>query len=221
MAVPILSRSQRRMEKKQALILLALVLGVSLISFTLGVMVGKGSEQAPVAAAPTPERLPVPPPQDPPATVPAPLTFYETLPSGEQPPLGSGINLPPKEKAAVKTVAPVTAPAPAPTPTPVKAAAAATASPAPTPVPGKGSAAAAGVKWLVQTASFQEVGEARKLQERLAVKGYAVLIQEADLGPKGKWYRVIVGPYPSQTDADQTAARLKSEEKLSALVRRG
>ncbi len=60
MASQIISRTQRRMEKKQALVLLALVLGVSLVSFTLGVMVGKGrSLETPVQSSAAPERLPV------------------------------------------------------------------------------------------------------------------------------------------------------------------
>ncbi len=103
------SRSQRRMEKRQALVLLALVLVVSLVSFTLGMMVGRGVAPKPVAQE-TPAaavRMPVTaPPSAPPAAEPAAtgeeagkvnLTFYDTLPKGEEPPLGSGINLPPRE----------------------------------------------------------------------------------------------------------------------------
>ncbi|MBE0596726.1 MAG: SPOR domain-containing protein [Desulfuromonadales bacterium] len=231
MAVPIMSRSQRRVEKKQALLLLALVLGVSLVSFTLGVLVGRGSAREPVAAAP--ERLPVTvPKEEAPATAaipdPPPLTFYDTLPRGEQTPMGSGINLPPKEKAAVAQVAPppapvaaaakvgvATKPAPvAPVPDTPKISPASATVEAPKAPPSIGS-------WMVQTASFRASGEARKLQEKLQGKGYVVLVQQADLGEKGTWYRVVVGPFASQSAADQAAARLKSEENLTALVRRG
>ena len=113
------SRTQRRMEKKHAILLLVLLLGISLVSFFLGIMVGRSSSGP--ALAPTESvtpPLPVPPPLAEtvsvvePSSAPAPpalpvveegadkpaLTFYEALPKGEQPPLGSGINLPPPEK---------------------------------------------------------------------------------------------------------------------------
>jgi DedD protein len=225
MASQIVSRTQRRLEKKQAMVLLSLILGVSLVSFTLGVMVGK--RRAPAAAAqPTavPERLPVvgvpagasggadsAPAAEAPKT--ENLTFFDTLPKGEQSPLGSGINLPPKKEAA-----PVSAtPAATPPPSPASPAVHRPAVPAP-------AAPAAGVanreEWSLQVASFREAEDARKLMARLVVKGYAAFTQEADLGVKGKWYRVMVGPFTTETTVNKTADRLKREEKLSALVRR-
>jgi DedD protein len=70
------TRSQRRTEKKQAVVLLALVLTVALVSFMLGVMVGRsGSKPADVDAALQPTRLPVAPP--------APVPSVETPPTPE------------------------------------------------------------------------------------------------------------------------------------------
>ena len=107
------SRTQRRMEKRQSLLLLILALVVALVSFALGVMVGRGGRgEAPVAAVTTaePQRIASPAPPEPVTeesgdgitetvvtddSSASQLTFYDSLPQGKQPPLGSGINLPP------------------------------------------------------------------------------------------------------------------------------
>lgn len=250
MAGPIMTRSQRRMEKKQALVLLALVLAVSLVSFTLGVMVGKSSREPVAVAPPPPERRPVIPPASlaakPPTSSRAPesLTFYDTLPKGEQPPLGSGINLAPADKTLPP---PTTLPrdpgrSASSSPAEVKPSAAAPPAPATKVPPTVTSIPAPAVKepsssarepkaevpagaakgtWIVQVASFKEAGDARKLQERLGGKGYSASVREVDLGAKGKWYRVVVGPYASEAAASKAAARLKKQEKASTVVRKG
>ena len=115
----ILSRSERRLERKQVVILLILILAVALVSFALGVMAGRSGSgrfaareasvsippRMPVGKVPTPAPtgpgVPADPPATPAAASPAAsnLTFYDNLPRGEQPPLGSGINLPPQGSA--------------------------------------------------------------------------------------------------------------------------
>jgi cell division septation protein DedD len=252
----VVSRSQRRLEKKQAVLLLALVLAAALASFALGVMVGRAGSRAapepPPAAAPV--RLPVAPPGPEGATGSSgaqkggDLTFYDSLPSGAQAPLGSGINLPPKGEAKVSI--PVSPPPPDPaTPPPAQAAVAANAEtspptaaatkPAPpvktaaaksdppkkTEAPAKSAAppappAAAGGAFVVQAAAFREAADAGSLRERLAGKGYAAYTQEANLGEKGVWHRVYVGPFATTEAAQAAAARLQADEKLSAMVRR-
>ncbi len=215
------SRSERRMERKQVLVLLLLVVGVGLGCFALGVMVGRSAAPAAPAveavAAP-PARIPVavaPPAADSqgreaPAvegtTAPANLTFYDNLPRGDQPPLGSGINLPPA----------VAEPSPAPAATvaaPPRSAAPAVPAPVSRP-------AAKEESYLVQVASFTRPDDAGVLQARLAKKGFESFVQQADLGSKGVWYRVFVGPLAGVDAAERAAARLKAEEKLSPLVRK-
>lgn len=237
----VMTRSQRRVEKKQAVILLVLALAVSLVSFTLGVMVGRsGSRPAPAAAPAPPVRLPVAQavPALPTAEKPTEsLTFYDSLPKGEQPPLGSGINLPPQKETAPAAVAvaekpappePVKTPAPARTETsaavPAKAAPPASAA-VPAPAPAKAAASAAkaasaGGAYVVQAAAFRRSDDARSLQARLGKKGYAAFTQEATLEAKGTWYRVYVGPFATSGAAEAAVARLKAEEKLSAMVRK-
>ena len=226
------TRTQRRMEKKQALLLLLLMLAVSLVSFSLGVMVGKSGapeQKAAVVEAPEPERIPVakkapgesaaPPPAEdqgaegaaPPAQ-PEPLTFFDTLPKGEESPLGSGINTPPREK---------TAPAAAPeAPTDeeqeqaVRAPAPVVEAPARSALPAADTAG----RFVVQVASFRGADDARNLEERLDKKGYSAFVQRADLGEKGTWHRVRIGPFAEADQARQVADRVQKEEKLSAYV---
>jgi cell division septation protein DedD len=239
------TRSQRRLEKKQAGILLALVLVVFLVSFALGVLVGRSSVRPVVAVAPPQAvRLPVAE-AVPPPTVAAPatgerqadsLTFYDSLPKGGQAPLGSGINLRPAREPAT----PATAPAPAPAESAKPSAAApatavATSMPAKTDVqalpPAKAAApvaapvakAAAPVAaggYLVQAAAFRGSEDARRLQAKLVRKGYAAFTEEAQLGAKGVWHRVYVGPFATAGAADAVVSRLKAEERLTALVRK-
>lgn len=240
MARPVVSRTQRRMEKKQALTLLFLILAVSLVSFSLGIIVGRSgtSRPAPAAAVVPAPHLPVATaPAAPaaqassaaPAASPAPapaqekLTFYDTLPKGEQPPLGSGINLPPK---SAKAKAPAAGPAPSsaavapapstaavrPQPAPAAAGRAEKVASPPAPAP-------AGA-YLVQVASFHKVADARTLKQRLAARGYAAFTREADLGAKGIWHRVFIGPFADRDAAGRMVRRLKEKEKLSAMVRK-
>jgi DedD protein len=251
MAAPIKSRTQRRMEKKQALVLLILVLAASLVSFALGVMVGRNGAStgaSPPVAAKAPIRMPiarqatpVPPPATPGPAAKAPasgkekLTFYDTLPQGKQSPMGSGINLPPGAKSAEKAPAPSAQPAAAPkvATVPPKAAStqAVTAEEPPAPpktvsAPPKGAKPAmappekAAGSHVVQVASFRKVKTADALRDRLTQKGYTAFTREVDLGAKGVWNRVYVGPFASVAEANRVAMRLKSEEKLSVLVKR-
>jgi cell division septation protein DedD len=243
------------MEKKQVLFLLVLVLAVSLLSFTLGVMVGRRGAPPQVVqpAVEAPARIPVAKEEiaAAPAAQPAPgdpamqarpgenLTFYDALPKGDQAPLGSGINLPPEEKKPAPAAAPAAAtaaptqakPAPAPAVTAKPAPAAAlTAAPttatAPTAAPTAAASPVAAVKpaasgaYVVQVASFPQQGDAQALKDRLAKKGYAVYTQDADLGAKGIWYRVYIGPFDDSATAGKTVERLVAEERLSALVRK-
>lgn len=227
-----LSRSERRMERRQVLILLLLVVATGLVCFALGVMVGRNAAPRVIetqeVATPPVAHIPVaatPPAGEPQAVQgqtpagtdsPANLTFYDNLPRGEQPPLGSGINLPP----AAATPEPA---APQPAPRATSSSKPATPSPEPPPAPAPRTtrpAAAAGGSYVVQVASFSSPDDAGVLQARLAKKGLEAYVQQANLGSKGTWYRVFVGPLASATAAQQVAARIKAEEKVSPLVRK-
>ncbi|TYO95686.1 sporulation related protein [Geothermobacter ehrlichii] len=231
------TRTQRRMARRQAMLLFVAVLVVALVSFSLGVMVGRsGHRPAPrSAAAGKPLILPEakPAPLEPPAVehdeeksaaapVEEKLTFYDTLPRGEQP-LGSGINLPkpsakqPQPEQAA-TIAPSPQPAPAGKPEPV-------VQPARPAAPERQAEPAATSStnesgYVLQVASFRDVKQAEALSRRLAGKGYDAFVRRVDLGGKGIWQRVYVGPYSDRPTAEKAAKKLKLKEKFSPLVRR-
>ncbi|PLX97407.1 MAG: hypothetical protein C0621_00060 [Desulfuromonas sp.] len=220
MAAPIMSRSQRRTEKKQATTLLTLVFAVALVSFLLGFLLGRWSapQEIPetVFAPASPPRIAVPEPplatQEsvetalPPEEL--PLTFFETLPKGEAAPMGSGINLPPE--GTVKERSEATTSPPLPSTTSKVEPSKAKSEPA----------AVTGGLYLVQVASFGRDEDAEHLCARLRTKGISAYREKIDLQEKGLWYRVYSGPFASKAEANVLAARLKKEEKLSPMVRK-
>ena len=62
--------------------------------------------------------------------------------------------------------------------------------------------------FYVHVSSFKVQENAIEDQKRFNQAGYDTLIRQVDLGEKGVWYRVIVGPYASKTDASGVAARI-------------
>ena len=239
MVLQVPSRAQRRMEKKQALILLVLIVAVALVSFALGGMGGRGGRPAPMPVAVTSPRMPVTPapaagaaataaspaaPASGDAASPSGgehLTFYDTLPKGQQPPLGSGINLPPSAKGtaqapaenppAVKPQQPRTVASPPPAAKPAKTV---TSEPAAAP------AATAHGAYVVQVASFKAASDAQRLRKRLTGRHFPAFAQEANLGAKGVWHRVLVGPFATVAAATTAANRLRAEEHLPAMVKK-
>lgn len=216
MAQPMVTRTQRRIEKKQAWLIIALVLAVSATSFSLGVMVGRRGLELPGMGGSVQEvRLPIaatipPPPQEPVSQEKQKLTFYDNLPQGSQAPLGSGINLPPepKETKAAVVSGAVEPVRDVPEKAVVKVAAPAVA------------AVATQDSFVVQVASFRTEEDAKKLIGRLQKGQIAAFVEQADLGDKGVWYRVLSGPYTDRPAAERVADQLKLKERLSALVRR-
>jgi cell division septation protein DedD len=218
------------MEKKQALLLLALALVVALTSFTLGVMVGRrGAERdlvlkqqasdkilvAPAATAPAAPRQATGQPAAGQPQTETRLSFYDDLNKAGTAPLGSGINLPP---AAPKPAAPKPAAAPAGKPTPERAEqpiVEQAAAPAPVMPPADPRG-----KFVVQVGSFAAAGDAGKLKQRLLDKSYPVFVVEADLGQKGLWYRVRLGPYADGDAAKVAQLLLEKQEQIKGFVTR-
>lgn len=229
--VEVRSRSERRSEKKQSFVFVAFIATVAIVCFASGFMVGRnttpkpGSGMAenaatskPVTKTPTETGAPADKKET------EKLTFYEALPKGDQPPLGSGINLPPKEKAskdeAVKEVIiqeeVVKKPIPEKVFAPVKA-----QKPPPKPAPAvKPKVDPASIRYILQVASYPQPDEAGKLLGRLTRGGYDVYVQQADLGSKGIWYRVFVGPITGKSQAETLQARIEKEIKVKPLLRK-
>ncbi len=217
MAQPVVSRTQRRIERKQIVLIIILILAVAGVSFSLGVMFGQQNRVGNDLVADTgkpklPEVtqvVPPPPPQVAEGAVEKQdkLTFYDNLPKGNQAPLGSGINLPPEEQKSAPEAAPkeLAKPVAAPVAPPAKSAA----------VP----ATAADGGFIVQIASFRTSADAAKLALRLNGYKLKTSVEKVDLGAKGTWHRVLAGPYANRESADQVASLLREKERLSALVR--
>lgn len=242
------------MEKRQAVILLVLVLVVSLASFTLGVIVGRrGAERdlaqkfqqtdrvlvthAPTSAS-APETLPVTEPDSgegtggstgEPATEETKLTFYDDL-AKETAPLGSGINLAPvEEKNGMTAVKP---PIDLPDQPIVKKEAPAIAAVEAKATQNKPAAESSGVEanklprvvekgtHAVQIGSFGVAGDAIAFKQKMVDKGYPAYVAEADLGKKGLWYRVRIGPYLDSAAAQKAQKILEEQEKIKGFVTR-
>lgn len=251
------TRKQRRLEKRQAIILLAVVLVVSLASFTLGVVVGrrgaerdlanKLSQTEKVLVAETPSEVTAPIPKHEPAkpvekeaegevVEEAKLSFYDNL-AKEEAPLGSGINLAPVEekKAEVSAKPPIDLPeqpivakteAAKPAAEAVVKKAAAVAKPQPIVAPQEQvatetmPASVAGGSHAVQIGSFNSAGDAVALKKKMTDKGYPAFVVEADLGKKGLWYRVRIGPYAGSDSAKKMQGYLEGQEKIKGFVSR-
>jgi len=209
--------------------MLSLVLVVSLISFGLGIMVGKRGTPPVVVTEKPPlvTRLPIttgpaekeaaetsqPPEQ---AAKPPQLTFYETLAETKKQPLGTGINLPPQPEKKVEK----------PAPAPVEEQAVMQMKPlAPASTPelprsvAKAEVAVSG-GYVVQTGSFKKMEDAERLKSQLTTKGFEAFIEKADLKEKGIWYRVVLGPLATKGEAEALAGDLKKKERLSGFVRK-
>ena len=240
------TRTQRRMEKKQALILLVLVLAVSLASFTLGVVVGRrgaerdlaqkqqAAEKILVTQAPVQSVAEIAPQTAVKGAGEAPaagsaesdreetkLTFYDNLAKEEIAPLGSGINLLPKpaieppiklpDSPIVKKQVPVVAVAKVEPVLPAtKAAESTVVMPKHDP---QGS-------YAVQVGSFAAAGDAGVFKKRLLDKGYSAFVVEADLGKKGLWYRVRLGPYADAKAAKTIQQLIEKKEQIKGFISR-
>ena len=214
MVQPVVTRTQRRIERKQVVLIVVMILAVAGISFFLGAQFGQRDRALSGLAADieTP-KLPVvatvvPPPPPVPEAAADKLTFYDNLPKGNQAPLGSGINLPPEQAKPAITAKQKDDVKPADLPT------------GPISKPVVAPAASVGGAFVVQVASFRTVEDAGKMANRLKSYKLTTFVEAADLGKKGVWHRVLVGPYADRESADQAATLLREKERLSALVRK-
>jgi cell division septation protein DedD len=239
MSRQVVSRSQRRLEKKQTLVLVVLGLVIALVSYGLGVMVGKsGGDTIVQEDLSSSEHIAIAVPEtdagneaaQPVETAADPeLTFYDTLADGKQPPMGSGINLPaqPPEKSSaavdvLRDATPQTEVATVkPAPVAVKPKVEAPVS-RPVPVTTKPvKQVVASGDYVIQVASVKKAEGAKDLKDRLSKSGYSAYLEKVDLGSKGVWHRIYVGPFATRDAADGAASTLKAAHlATSPLVRK-
>ena len=68
--------------------------------------------------------------------------------------------------------------------------------------------------FAVQVLSTQNLNDAREAEGRLKTKGFPAQVFEVDLGNKGKWYRVYVGPYKSEKEAEWAAKDVRANPEF-------
>ncbi len=116
-------------------------------------------------------------------------------------------------KAAPRKVAPrIVKPTPTPVaPTPVKTVAAKPAKTEPAPRRGR---------YAVQVESSQDKSRAALQVETLKKNGFPAFLEQADLGDKGRYYRVMVGPYQTKTQAKEAQSALARDSRFTnSLIR--
>jgi len=135
----------------------------------------------------------------------------------------AGLSTRPAAPAALQSpdaaAAPPVAPAPAPAADPLAqlieqrtaaAAAAAAATPA--------TAAAAGISYFVQAGAFGSAEEAQAQRARLAMLGLDASVSERQQNGR-TMFRVRLGPFATQAEADAIGQRLQAQNVETALVR--
>lgn len=73
-------------------------------------------------------------------------------------------------------------------------------------------------QFSIQVGSFRARDEAENLHKLLANKGYKTVVKTALVPGKGILYRVRVGQFAERETARRVANRLRSEERLAAMI---
>lgn len=189
---------------------LVLLLVTAVVSFILGIVIGRGS-------APVQPIIKVTMP----ATTIQPggeqnLNFYKALPKGATTALGSGIN----QITNLPATTPITPPSTTVShPVEVRDSLPENAI-KPQPVTSQ-KVEKSGVQesWILQAASIPQEKDAQALGKKLRSKGYKTEIKPVQV--KGKtWFRVYVGPYSTATAAKEAAAKLSRQERLAPIARK-
>ena len=70
----------------------------------------------------------------------------------------------------------------------------------------------------VQIASLPSRGDADKLVDKLAAKGFDAYVVAADIPGKGQYFRVKVGAFETRDEANQALAELKEKTSMAGIV---
>ncbi|UCG38128.1 MAG: SPOR domain-containing protein [bacterium] len=77
-----------------------------------------------------------------------------------------------------------------------------------------------GLPLMLQVASYRSSEAAHKLLEGLSSDGYSGTVMRVDLGDRGVWYRVKLGPYHGEEEAGRVLAALEKERSLKGFIAR-
>ena len=151
-------------------------------------------------------------------TPPVPAAPAEAAAAMPEAPAAADAQLATPEAAPQEAAAPPAPPAPAAKPKPAsKPAAQQTAAAAP-------QAAAGSTRYVVQVGSKKNQTDAlasfADMQQKYPtlLASYRPIVQKADLGAKGVWYRLRIGPIVDKTSASKLCSQLKSQGLPDCLV---
>jgi cell division protein FtsN len=73
--------------------------------------------------------------------------------------------------------------------------------------------------YFLQAGSFQNPADADNLKAKLAMTGMEAVVEPTDLGDKGTWYRVRLGPYSRIDEIDRIRGQLAQGGVQTSLIR--
>jgi len=71
---------------------------------------------------------------------------------------------------------------------------------------------------MIQVGSYREEEKAEGFLKGLSDSGYQGAVIRVDLGPRGVWFRVRLGPYPSESHAQKALAKLQDEASIKGFI---
>lgn len=71
---------------------------------------------------------------------------------------------------------------------------------------------------ILQIASYRSREAADSLLKDLMKEGYGGAIESADLGERGTWFRVRIGPFQDEGDAENAMETLRKERDLNGFI---
>ncbi|MFZ4076649.1 MAG: SPOR domain-containing protein [Legionellaceae bacterium] len=73
--------------------------------------------------------------------------------------------------------------------------------------------------YLLQLASFPRQADAQKMRKSLMMKGFNVSVTQVTQ-QGNHWFRVVVGPFASKTDAERVQGSLARSERMFGMIRK-
>ena len=74
-------------------------------------------------------------------------------------------------------------------------------------------------RYIIQVGSFRSLTEAKRIRDKLGQKGYVTAIVPV-MQQSTYWYRVIVGPFSSASQAQEIQSTLSHQEHISGMIRK-
>lgn len=111
-----------------------------------------------------------------------------------------------------------TAAAPAPVPSETLASTAPAPAPAAEPAPAPTVTDPAKNPFTIQVASYKDQATAEAGLKKVQSSGHPAYVARADLGPKGTYYRIYVGSFPTKSAADSYLTKVKRDFKDSFII---